>query len=366
MAGPTAGTGRPLTVWGAGAIGAMVGAWLARAETDVLLVDTDVAHVEAMKRSGLHITGMRGDHHVSVEAALPEEVKGPLGLVLLAVKCHHTEQAVAAIRPLLADDGWVVSMQNGLNEEVIASELGSDRTVGCFVNFSADWQAPGVIEFGGEHPLQVGELDGNITPRVEALADLLGSFAPTFVTANIWGYLWSKLCLGSLLFATALVDAPVFEAVRRPGTQVALYRLVQEALSVPLALGVDLEDLHGFRPRDYLGPDPAGALEPLARMYEGQTKVKTGVWRDLAVRHRRTEVRCQPGLLLAKGEALGLDLPLHRTLVSLIEDLEEGKRPMAWENLDALASTARMTGPGAGPGPPAAPVTGPTTEPEDT
>jgi 2-dehydropantoate 2-reductase len=343
--GPTTGADQRVTIWGAGAIGAMVGAWLAQAGVDVLLVDTNLAHVEAMKRSGLRITGMRGDHHVSVKVALPEEVEGPLGLVLLAVKCHHTERAVATIQPLLAGHGYVVSMQNGLNEELIAAELGSDRTVGCFVNFSADWQRPGMIEFGGEHPLYVGELDGTASPRVEALADLLSHFAPTFVTSNIWGYLWSKLCLGSLLFATALVDAPVFEVLRRPDTQSALYRLVQEALTVPLATGVRLEELHGFRPHDYLGSEPAETLERLARLYEGQTKVKTGVWRDLAVRHRQTEVRCQPGLLMAKGQALGIDLPLHRTLLSLVEDLEQGSRQMGWENLDVLASIARTTAP---------------------
>lgn len=328
-----------VTIWGAGAIGGMVGAWLAKAGTEVLLVDKDAAHVEAMRASGLRITGMRGEHTVEVGAALPEEVTGPLGTVMLAVKCQHTRGALASIGPLLADDGFVVSLQNGLNEEVIASELGEGRTVGCFVNFSADWQAPGVVEFGGEHPLYVGELDGSIGTRIGAVRDLLGSFGPTEVTANIWGYLWSKLCLASLLFATALVDAPVHEVIRHPGGGEVLYRVTREALSVPGALGLQLEDIHGFRPEDYRAESMGDTLEALARYYQGQTKVKTGVWRDLAVRHRPTEVDCQVGALVARGRALGLPLPLNRRLVSLIHEVEQG-RPMDWGNLEELGSAS--------------------------
>jgi 2-dehydropantoate 2-reductase len=148
----TASGGR-ITIWGAGAMGGTVGAWLARAGYDVQLVDTDLAHVAAIRASGLRVTGMRGEHRFDLDIVTPGEVNGPLGPVILAVKCHHTRTALEQIGPLLAGDGYVLSLQNGLNEELIARELGAERTVGCFVNFSADILEPGIIEFGGEHPL---------------------------------------------------------------------------------------------------------------------------------------------------------------------------------------------------------------------
>jgi 2-dehydropantoate 2-reductase len=335
-------------IWGAGAIGGVLGAWLARSGQDVLLVDRDRDHVRAIRSDGLVVTGTRGTFRVRVPAALPEEVEGPLDLVVLAVKCLHTGQATEQILPLLAADGTVVSAQNGLNEEVIAARIGAERTVGCFVHFSADWQAPGRVEHGGEHPIYVGELDGRRTDRVQRVADLLGHFCETVVTENVWGYLWSKMCYASLLFATALVDAPIPAILRRPGVGPVLHGLVQEAMAVPDALGVRLEELLGFSPAAYRSEDWRPAVEAIARFYEGQIKVRTGVWRDLAVRHRPTEVDCQIGVLVERGISLGLEMPLNRRVAELIHDVEQGRRPMAWENVERLAAPHRTPRPAEG------------------
>lgn len=108
------------------------------------------------------------------------------------------------------------------------------------------------------------------------LAATLGAFGETVVTPNIWGYLWSKLCFISLLFATTLVDAPIYEVVRRPGADEVIYQLVAEAASVPLGLGTRMEELHGFQPLAYLSEPVAETLEKVARFYEGQTKVRSG------------------------------------------------------------------------------------------
>lgn len=325
-----------VVVWGAGAIGGVLGAWMARAGEDVLLVDRDEAHVRAINQDGLEITGTRGPFRVRVRAALPERVEGPLDVVVLAVKCRATAPAIAQIEPLLAPRGIVVSAQNGLNEEVIAARIGAERTIGCFVNFSADWLAPGHVEHGGEHPIQVGELDGADTERVREVARLFGHFCETNVTGNIWGYLWSKLCYASLLFATALVDEPVYETLRRPGVGPSLHALVAEGMAVADRLGVRLEDLHGFRPEAFRGDGWRDAMEAIATFYQGQIKVKTGVWRDLAVRHRPTEVDCQVGVLVDKGEKAGLAMPRNRRLVELIHDVEAGRRPMGWDTLAEL------------------------------
>jgi 2-dehydropantoate 2-reductase len=333
-----------VVIWGAGAIGGVLGAWLARAGRDVLLVDRDRDHVNAIRADGLLITGTRGEMRVRTPAALPDEVTGTLDLVILAVKCQDTGQAMDRIAPLLATDGVVVSAQNGLNEEVIAARVGADRTIGCFVHFSADWLGPGRVEHGGEHPIVVGELDGRRTQRVERIARLFEDFCETAVSDNIWGHLWAKLCCASLLFATALVDAPIAETLRRPGVGPVVHALVREALEVPDALGVRLEDLHGFRPDDYRTGDWRPPIEAMARFYEGQIKVRTGVWRDLAVRRRPTEVDCQIGVLVERGAALGLGMPLNRRLVALIHEVERGT-PMGWELVERLSGKVERAGP---------------------
>jgi 2-dehydropantoate 2-reductase len=325
-----------VAIWGAGAIGGTVGAWMARAGTDVVLVDRDEAHVRAIQQHGLLVDGVREAFRVDVPCVTPDRVEGSFGLVFLAVKCMHTAGALEALTPHLAEDGAVVSLQNGLNEDTIAQRIGTERTIGCFVNFSADWQEPGHIEHGGEHPLYVGELDGQPTERIDRVRRLLAQFGKTVVTDNIWGYLWSKLVYASVLFGTALVDAPVHEIVRRPDCGEALFRLGQEALRVPDAKGVRLERLEDFWPEEYRGDDWRPAMERVAVHFEGQIKVRTGVWRDLAVRHRRTEVDCQAGELVRQGAEVGAELPLNRRLIELIHEVEEGRRPMSWENLPTL------------------------------
>ena len=126
-------------VVGAGAIGGTVGARLARDGHDVLFCDADRDHVEAINRNGLTIEGPVEQFTVRAPAVLPQDLPHGLTVCLLAVKAHHTQTALATIAPRLADEGFVVSLQNGINEPAIAEAVGAERTVGAFVNFGADY-----------------------------------------------------------------------------------------------------------------------------------------------------------------------------------------------------------------------------------
>jgi ketopantoate reductase len=125
---------------GAGAIGGTLGHHLARAGHEVTVVDADPEHVRAIRRHGIVVR--RGDERtaVPVAAALTPDEPGPrqVGRVLLAVKAHATGRALDWIAPRLTPDGFVVSLQNGLNEQAIADRVGAERTVGAFVNLFAD------------------------------------------------------------------------------------------------------------------------------------------------------------------------------------------------------------------------------------
>src|ERR1700742_2290961 len=172
-------------VVGAGAIGGTVGARLVKAGHDVLLCDADPAHVAALNQDGLNLEGPLEPFTVPARAVAPDELPDGLGAVLLAVKHQHTRAAMAAIAPRLADDGFVVSLQNGINEPLIAEAVGAERTVGAFVNFGADYLAPGRIHYAGRGTFVVGELDGRPSERVAALARDLEAQA----TGNVMGFL---------------------------------------------------------------------------------------------------------------------------------------------------------------------------------
>jgi 2-dehydropantoate 2-reductase len=334
-----------ITVYGAGAIGGTTGAALARVGHDVLLVDSAAAHVEAINAQGITIERRDGVTTTRVPAVTPDRLGRDLALVLLAVKSHHTAEVLRDLAPRLAPGGVIVSLQNGLSEEQIAASVGVQRTIGCLVNWAADWVAPGRILHGGHGAFVLGELDGRITPRVRELATLLSAVEETPVTDNIWGYKWAKLIYGALLFATAVVDAHVYEVVERsPGVKDALVGIVGEGIAVADKAGVRVLPFDEFDPAWYraaLAGDTAArdrAMAAIAAHYRQHTKTKTGIWRDLAVRRRKTEVDGQLGMLARKGEALGVATPLTRRLAELIRDLEDGRRQMDWSNLDPLVT----------------------------
>jgi len=337
-----------VTIVGAGAIGGVTGASLARAGHDVLLVDQAADHVAAINAAGLTI--VTTDHRewtASVRAVTPAHMPSSLELVLLAVKAHHTEAALDRIAPRLHPRGTIVSVQNGLNEAIIAGRVGPGRTVGCLVNWSADWAAPARIQHGGPGAFAVGELDGELSPRVKELAELLSAVTPTQVTGNIWGCKWSKHVFAALLVATAVVDAHVYEVVERsPEIQRMLVYLVAEGMAVAEAEGIRLEAFDEFDPTWYRrgrAGDAAAVTQAMAAIttfYRGLTKTKTGIWRDIVVRKRKTEVEAHFGATLARAERRGLPAPLTRRLLAMIGEIETGRRPMTWDNLDELARLA--------------------------
>jgi 2-dehydropantoate 2-reductase len=334
-----------VTVYGAGAIGGTTGAALARAGHDVLLVDSYLPHVEAINAHGLTIERDGQATTTRVRAVAPADLGRDLPLILLAVKSHHTAEALEQITPRLAPAGIIVSLQNGLSEEQIARAIGAERTVGCLVNWAADWIGPGRILHGGHGAFILGELDGRLTERVRELAGLLSAFVETPVTDNIWGYKWGKLIYGALLFGTAIVDAHVYEVVEgSDDVQRVLVGIVGEGLAVADKAGVRVEPFDEFDPAWYraaLGGDAAAhhrAMSAIAVHYRAHTKTKTGIWRDLAVRKRKTEVDGQLGVLARKGESLGVAMPLTRGLAGIIGDLEEGRRRMDWKNFEPLVA----------------------------
>lgn len=332
-----------ILIWGAGAIGGTLGAYLTRAGEDVLLVDIVEPHVEAMNRDGLAIEGPVETFRQPVRAVTPDQVTGRYKRIILAVKAHHTRDAARALKAHLADDGSVLSAQNGLNELIIAEEIGAERTVGCFVNFGADWLEPGRILFGNRAAVAIGEIDGRVTDRAQDYHRLLSLFEPQAVlTDNIWGYLWGKLGYGALLFATALTNASMSENLASEKHFPVFHRLGQEVMAVAKARGVKPLGFNGFDPDAFMpGASEEAARRSVAAMAEFNrhtAKTHSGIWRDLAVRKRKTEVDAQIAIIAGLGAEAGIATPAISKLVDLIHDIEDGRREQSWSTLDLMLS----------------------------
>lgn len=305
-------------VVGAGAIGGTVGGWLARGGEQVLLCDTDEEHLAAVARDGLRIDGPVEQFRVRVGAVPPDRLPPVLHRVVLAVKAHHTEAALAQIVPRLAPDGWVLSLQNGPTLPVVARQAGADRTVGGFVNFGADVVAPGRILLGNRAAFVVGELSGEPTDRLRLILDALPQASGT---DNIEGFRWSKQAYGAMLFGTAVSDLSIADALGDPAYRQLFRALAQEAAA---AAPVPLQPFDGFDAADL-----DGSIDRLVAFNRASAKSHSGIYRELAVRRRPTEADAMLGALPG---------PLIPRVVELVHAIEREERICERANLDLLAA----------------------------
>ena len=335
---------RPYVIVGAGAIGGTLGHHLARAGHPVTVVDADPEHVRRIDADGLVVVRGAERHAARVARALtpdPDEQALRMERVLLAVKAQATGAALEWIAPRLAEDGFVVSLQNGLNEDEIARRIGRDRTVGAFVNLFADVIGPGEIRDGGLGALVVGELDGRDSRRVREVVEDLQAWGPARATGNVAGYLWSKLGFGAMLVATALADAPMAELIDRH--RAVMHALVAEIYAVAAAEGVTLEPFDAFDPLPYAGADEGAkdvATDALVAWLGTQAKDRSGIWRDIAVRRRPTEVPTHYRPVLAAAARHDIPVPGLERLVAQIGELESGAA-MDEARIAALAGALR-------------------------
>ena len=337
-------TDQPILIWGAGAIGGTLGAYWSRAGVPVVLVDQVTDHVEACRTRGLNITGPVDTFSIKVPALTPSEVRGQYARIVLAVKAQATDAALQQLMPHLAPDGFVLSAQNGLNELVIAKTVGPARTMGCFVNFGADWLGPGEILFGNRAAVVVGEIDGEIRDRAKAMHALLEIFEPNAIlTDNIWGYLWGKLAYGAMLFATALNDDSMTANFADPRRTIVFETLGREVMAVAHARGVTPVGFNGFDPKSFQVGAPQSAarasIAALAEFNRYTAKTHSGIHRDLAVRRRKTEIDPQIGIIVELAGEVGVATPALAHLVTLIHDIEDGRRPLAFATFQLLIDT---------------------------
>lgn len=338
----------PILIWGAGAIGGTLGAAFIRAGNEVIFVDNVKEHVDAINQKGLKIVGPIFEDAVRAKAYLPEELEGTYARIFLCVKAHHTEDAAHMLVEHLASDGYVVSAQNGLNERVISRIVGENRVVGCFVNFGADYLEPGVVLYGGRGAVVVGELDGRRSARAETLhRQLLGFDRDAILTDNIWGFLWSKLIYGALLFATAVTNDSIADVLALQRYRPVLTALAHEVAHVAAAEGIRLEAFNGFDPAAFRPDAPISettrSFDEMVAHNRRSAKSHSGIWRDLAVRKRKTEVDAQIGPVVEIGRLHGIPTPLCARLIDLIHRTEDGHRQLELAGLDELAQAAGMT-----------------------
>lgn len=328
-----------ITIYGSGAIGATVGACSFLSGEDVIFVDRATDHVDHINKRGLLIRDLKGkDVRINPRAVEPHELEEELGLVFLCVKSQDTRLAMETMLPNIGSESIVVSLQNGLNEEIISEYIGTSNTIGCLVDWGGAYLGPGEIQYSGDAPMRIGTLDGSITDSLMRIRTILNNTNDTTVTPNIIGYLWSKIIWGNSYVSNALGTSTTVSMLENDRNRSILLAMFRESTRVALAASVKLEPLieHNFDPAALLSMNTKQALKEFVRMADSFRHLKTthsGPWRDIAVRRRPTEVDYIIGHIVKKGMEYNVPTPLNSRLVELVKQIERGERNQDDDNL---------------------------------
>jgi len=337
-----------IAVVGVGALGGYVGGYLAHAGLDVTLIDFWPENIEAIRKRGLELDGVTPEEKFTVTKAKTMHAtdaqelarQKPIDIAFVSMKSYDTEWATSLVKQYLAPDGFVVSLQNCLNEERIAGIVGWGKTVGMVASvISVDLFEPArirrtVAKGGDKHTVfRVGEVHGRITKRVEELRDMVAMIDSAKTTTNLWGERWAKLCQNGMKngvsAATGLtgIDCDRNDAIRRFSI-----KLGGEAVRVGQALGYNIEKIGKFEP-ETLARAAEGdktAFDEVESILRPGSNVNPNPRADIQRpsmaqdirKGRRTEIEFMNGYIAERGNFIGVQAPTHAKLTEIVKKVE--------------------------------------------
>lgn len=339
--------GARIAIIGTGAVGGYAGAHMTKAGEDVTFVDFWPENVEVMRSRGLKISHLKdvADFTVPVKALHITELQkvskeAPFDIAFVCTKSYDTEWATVMVRQYLSPHGFVVSLQNCINEETIASVVGWGRTLGAIASsITVDLCEPGHVrrasgkKGAGHTVFRVGEVHGRITDRAKEVTRLVALSDSAKTTDNLWGERWSKLVTNAMAngvsAATGLISRDI---LLDDGLRAFTARLGSEAIRVGQALGYTLEEVHHLDPEIIAkaGEGDAKAREQYDEHRIAEVKKAGGgehrpsMGQDM-VKGRRTEIEFLNGFIVNKAQGIGIRTPANAALTDIVKRVEKGE-----------------------------------------
>jgi 2-dehydropantoate 2-reductase len=337
-----------LLLMGCGGVGGVIAGGLIRAGYDVTLVTRNPDIARAINESGLRVETPTEQYRVATVASADlKSIQGPFDAIYLMMKATDVEQGAQEACPFLSPTGYVVTFQNGIVEYTIAELVSKERVVGAIVGWGSTMVAPGVYHMTSKGETVIGELDGQITPRLEKLKRTLETGTPTQISTNLRGVLWSKLAINCAITTLGAVTGQTLGAMLNEARVRRLFMtIVSEVVDTATACDVVLEpvggtlDLHRIylpveRRRGRLGI--AGVSRHLILLAVGARfrRLKSSMLQSFE-RHRPTEIEFLNGYVVKQAQAKGIPVPINQALADMVRQIEAGTRQIAPANLDEL------------------------------
>ncbi|RJX29233.1 MAG: 2-dehydropantoate 2-reductase [Desulfarculus sp.] len=333
-----------IAVIGAGAIGGVTACRLAAAHPDLQIACKNPEIVQLARGPGLHVFSPAGHSRVRLNAvAQIEDLAGPLEVVFLATKAMDTADASRRLLPLLTPEAAVVSLQNGICEEELATVLGPERVVGCVVGWGASHHGPGDLEITSPGEFVVGEWGRPAGERLRVIQRMLQAVVPTRITENILGELYAKLIINACINSLGvLTGQPLGRLLASRRARNLFTGVMREAMAVAQALGIKVAPGGGGRLDYYRFLANRGAWGEFCRHLTiclvglKYRRIRSSSLQSIE-RGRPSEIPFLNGYICRRGLQAGVPTPLNQAIVDLVAQIEEGLCPIAPANLRAPA-----------------------------
>ena len=329
-------------IYGAGSLGTVLGAYMTKNGVPVELVNRNKAHVEALREKGAHITGTV-DFTTPVNAIYPDEMQGPYDVIFLMTKQLHNVEVVTSLKPILAEDGVMVTLQNGIPEPGIAEIIGPDHTIGCVVEWGATLSAPGECILTSDPDslsFHMGKMPGITDEKFAEVKALLENMCTVDYEENLIGARWSKLLINATYSGLGTVIGGTFgDVCQNKKSKKMAVRCMKECIDVGHAAGAEFAPVQGkditklFYYKGGLKRAFAEMLVPIAM--KKHFSIEPSMLQDLK-KGKPCEIDAINGVVCDWGRKCGVPTPVNDKIVEIVKMEQAGELKLEYNNIDLM------------------------------
>ncbi|MFA5411565.1 MAG: 2-dehydropantoate 2-reductase [Candidatus Omnitrophota bacterium] len=299
-----------VVIVGPGAMGCLFAAFLSKSKEEVWLLDKDRERAARINQQGIILEGVSGNWQAGIKATAEVKEIGEADLLIIAAKSYDTKAALTQARPLIGEGSGVLTLQNGIgNIEIISEIAGPEKVIGGVTNLGATLLDTGKVRHAGKGETIIGRIDGRITPQMRFVREIFNRAGlETRISRDIKGLLWSKLIINAGINAlTAITRLNNGKLVEFEGTRRVLRGAVTEAVRIAKRKRIKL-----------IYDDPLAKVEAVC---EATATNVSSMLQDV-LKNKRTEIDFINGVIVRQGQELGIPVPVNTILVDLVKTIE--------------------------------------------
>lgn len=322
-----------IAIYGIGSLGTIIGALLTKKGCQVDLIDSYKENIQALQDNGATVTGFM-NFSIAVNAYTPDQLEGFYDLIILLTKQTMNANELPKILPFLHENSVICTLQNGIPEQSVAEIVGVHRTVGGVVGFGATWQAPGISELTStaevvqNFAFEIGELNGENTPRIQNIQQILSLVGTTKILPNLMGIRWSKLLMNTTFSGmSAALGCTFGKILDNEKAMFCLAHIADETIKVCHASGYEMVEMNGLNMADLelqSSHDVTKKLPMYHHVWNAHRKLKASMLQDLE-KGRPCEIDFINGIVSVTGKSLGIKTPFNDKVIELIKEAEQMK-----------------------------------------